>query len=444
MTGSNMKRGCRLLYNLIGAFLAALLVFSGCESGSDSGEAKKTSAEKASEEAASAATKSVYYVLNEDTGAELSEKTHDPETVLEHYDNIFVVTNPYGVYIHKDAYKNSDIIGEIPYRGGGNVIEKTTDAAWYCILSGTVKGYVSAGSVETGSLAEEISKEWAGERVRILTDTDVYGNAEQDEVIASASAGEVYDLILETDCYEIRISSDVTGYIPKETAEQGLFLSEAAEKSINPNIICINPLWSNDNLSGEEPIGPDTSKTVEKYGKGSVGVESEAPEYAVNLLVSQAIKEELEACGYKVILTREGNSSGASRAERLNVAEENGAGIILNIACRLPGEDFYGMKVMAATTDNPYISADYVLTTEDLAYRLDMCLDETMGEAEICSLEYTDELPEINYFDRISVFLELGDLSRAEEDRRLNTADYRKLIAVSVRKAFDSYYGVTR
>jgi len=158
----------------------------------------------------------------------------------------------------------------------------------------------------------------------------------------------------------------------------------------------------------------------------------------LNLAVSLYLKEELQARGYEVIMTRETHDVNISNVERAQIANEVKADAFIRVhADSSTNASAKGVMTICQTPKNPYNSEWY-----EESYRLSELVLEEVVEATGAKKRKvweTDTMTGINWTTVPTTILEMGYMSNPEEDELLATEEYRKKVAVGVANAIDRY-----
>lgn len=106
----------------------------------------------------------IRYALNE------ARKLDLRTMVLNMYDNIGISNVNNYLNIRKEPSEDGKIIGKMPSKSAGEILEETEDGEWYKIRSGPVTGYVSSQYIKTGDAAKAIALEVAELMAIVSTD----------------------------------------------------------------------------------------------------------------------------------------------------------------------------------------------------------------------------------------------------------------------------------
>jgi len=176
----------------------------------------------------------------------------------------------------------------------------------------------------------------------------------------------------------------------------------------------------------EESI-PGTTAEKQRATSGAVGVNTGTREYEVTLRYSLVLKDYLEGCGAKVIMTRTENDVNISNIERAEIATENNADYFIRIhADGAPDGDISGVKVYVPSSGKYSSSAES--DGEDLADIVAEAIgSESLGAVQ--SNMYTG----LNHADSVRSYqLVIGYLSNSDDEILLNREDTPYKVAVAV------------
>ena len=192
----------------------------------------------------------------------------------------------------------------------------------------------------------------------------------------------------------------------------------------------------------QEPIGPNAAETKARVSDGTAGVVTGIPEYELNLTVSLLLRDELEARGYRVVLTRETNEVSLSNAERAAIANELQADAFVRIHANAADDpSVRGVMTICMTAQNPFNSS-----LHPSSRALADALLRTLGEALGCdesrrTLWETDSMSGINYSLVPVCIVEMGYMSNPEEDLLLADDAYRHQIVLGLANGLDAWFG---
>jgi N-acetylmuramoyl-L-alanine amidase len=184
--------------------------------------------------------------------------------------------------------------------------------------------------------------------------------------------------------------------------------------------------------SDMEPISPDSTIMKRKYGTGTVGNVTGTMERVINLNVSLMLRDLLEKDGFKVIMTRTNHDVILSNIERVNIANDINADLMIRVhsdshndtsihgaSMLIPGEVGYATPIVE--TSRKY--GEIILTT----------LVEEIGMANRGVITRTDQTG-FNWAKIPIMTVEMGFLSNPEEDKLLSSSDYQEKLAYALYK----------
>ena len=205
-----------------------------------------------------------------------------------------------------------------------------------------------------------------------------------------------------------------------------------------PLLVVIDPGHQAKGNYATEPNGPGSTEMKAKVSSGTQGVSTGIPEYKLTLAVSFMLKEELEARGYQVIMTRETHDIDISNVERAIIANEAKADAFIRVhADSSTNSSAKGVLTICQTQKNPYNAEWY-----EESYQLSkLVLDEVVAAtgAKKRYIWETDTMTGINWTTVPTTILEMGFMSNPEEDELMATDEYRRKIAVGVANAIDLF-----
>ncbi len=189
----------------------------------------------------------------------------------------------------------------------------------------------------------------------------------------------------------------------------------------------------------KEPLGPGSEEMKAKVSSGTRGVSTGVYEYELNLTIAQALQAELEARGYTVVMIRDSHDVDISNKERAETANASGAEVFLRIhANGSEKSSVQGTLTICNTASSPFNPGihdeSYRLSQEVLSHMVALMGSKDRGIWE------TDTMSGINWCTIPVTIIEMGYMSNAEEDERMQTADYQSLIVQGIADGVDAYF----
>ncbi len=190
---------------------------------------------------------------------------------------------------------------------------------------------------------------------------------------------------------------------------------------------------------GKEPVGPGATELKSKVSSGTQGVVTGLPEYVLNLLVAEKLRDILESRGYEVVMVRTAHDVDLSNAQRAQVANDLGADAFIRIhANGSDNPDTAGILTICQTPNNPYNSDLYSQSRKLSGLVLDAMAAAT-GAKGLYVWE-TDTMSGINWCAVPVTIVEMGFLSNPREDQLLSTEAYQQKIATGIADGIDAYF----
>lgn len=245
---------------------------------------------------------------------------------------------------------------------------------------------------------------------------------------------------------ETETAGEEEGTVETETAAaEGT--NEDSEKQVAKKLIVIDPGHQAQGNSEQEPIAPGETQTKAKVSSGTCGVASGVPEYQLNLVISRKLKKELENRGYEIIMTRESHEVDISNSERAMVANgENSLGKKADAFVRIHANgaadsSVSGVLTIEPTQANPYLEDEVIKKSRSLSEQVYNAMLAVTGAGGSGSYVWeTDTMSGINWSEVPVTIVELGYMTNPEEDQKMMTKAYQKLLVQGIADGIDDFF----
>lgn len=206
-----------------------------------------------------------------------------------------------------------------------------------------------------------------------------------------------------------------------------------------PFCVVIDPGHQRHGNSEPEPIGPGASETKARVTSGTEGVSSGLAEYELNLIVALQLRDELNARGYRVVMTREDHDVDLSNAQRAAMADSAGADVCIHLHAN--GSDrstTRGIMTVCMSSSNPYHPELYE-SSRALSERVLAGVAARTSNPNYVVWE-RDNMSGINWSTVPATILEMGYMSNPEEDLLLADPEYQQKIVQGIADGLDAYF----
>ena len=208
----------------------------------------------------------------------------------------------------------------------------------------------------------------------------------------------------------------------------------------NGIVICLDPGHQAAGNNELEPNSPLNGDMKVKVMSGTSGVTTGIRESVVNLRIALQLRDELEARGYTVVMTRTVEETDISNKERAELANNVGAAALLRLHCDGSVNPSYnGISVLCSGPDNSYNGHLYESSRRLCETLLDKMCAAT-GAVRRGVFLRTD-MTGLNWSLVPGCLIEMGFLTNAEEEAKLLSADYQQLLVQAMADAVDAWLG---
>ena len=232
---------------------------------------------------------------------------------------------------------------------------------------------------------------------------------------------------------------DGAGQIENDTDEQGTPTSSDALPDNSIYTIAIDPGHQAHGNSEKEPIGPGSITMKAKVAGGTQGVSTGIPEYELTLNIALLLRDNLVAKGYNVVMIRETNDVDISNSQRAQIANEAGADVFIRLhADAVDSSSVTGATALCQTSSNPYNGALYT-KSRLLSECVLSSYTQTTG-IKSRGISETDTMTGINWAQVPVTIIEMGFMTNASEDQKMNDPEFQMLMVEGLSSGIDLYF----
>lgn len=207
-------------------------------------------------------------------------------------------------------------------------------------------------------------------------------------------------------------------------------------------VICVDPghcVTPETGKGHRELVSPLSDETKPLYTTGTAG--ANLTEEKLNLSVGLQLRDDLEALGAEVVMTREVSEITISGIERCEIAHEAGADVAVRIhADGSTDPSVHGVSVLIPAGDLLGTPSIVESSTRLGELMVDAVAART-GAKNLGTIPRTD-MTGFNFSEIPTVLIEMGFMTNAQEDANLERADYQAQIVDGMVQAILEWYGV--
>ena len=192
--------------------------------------------------------------------------------------------------------------------------------------------------------------------------------------------------------------------------------------------------------SSLEPVGPGASEKKAKVSSGTAGASSGVPEYKLTLNIAKKLRKELLARGYDVYMIRTKNNVNISNKKRALNANKSGSDIYIRIhADSSASSSVTGASALYPSKSNPYVGNLSKSSLKLSKAVIDEYCEATGIKNRGCVVR--DDLTGTNWSKIPVTLIEMGFMSNASEDKKMQKSSFQKKMVNGMADGIDEYFG---
>lgn len=306
---------------------------------------------------------------------------------------------------------------------------------WKNLNGGGMSERIESGIISIISTQEE-ERRVVVNKLPVYDSSNVAVNA-QGNVLETLHKGDTI-ILLEAGIYysKVRTQSGAEGYVWFDCIER---LTDDEFRHRKEYVIVLDAGHQSVQNSEEEPVGPGEVKTKPKVSSGTQGVSTGQPEYRLNLDIALMVENILEAQGYTVVMIRKSADVNISNVERAMIANQISADVFVRIhADGSENPETNGAMTIISTEKNKYEVVNSYKESKRLATELLDAYTEYTGINRNRIME-SDDYSGINWCTVPVTILEMGYMTNAEEDVKMQDSEMKKKMAEGISEGIINY-----
>ncbi len=207
--------------------------------------------------------------------------------------------------------------------------------------------------------------------------------------------------------------------------------------SLNGRIILIDAGHGKGDYSKKEPVAPGSSEMKAAFVAGTSG--KNQTEAQLNLKVAKKLQAKLKAMGAQVHMTRMGESTTMSNADRAEMGNSLKADVTVRIHAN--GSDDKSVNgILTMIPGSKHVNQEIVEKSAAAGSAVQKHMVKQTG-AKDGGLQTRDDLTGFNWSKVPTFLVEMGFMTNPEEDKKLESSDYQDKIVQGIADGLLEYFG---